>query len=69
MPKHVTKTALLKRLRQQIKEAGSQKKFADRHDMAQAYISDVLCHRREPGPKLYTALGYSGAETVFLEEA
>ncbi len=34
----------------------TQKQFADEFGISQAYISDVLCGRREPGEKILDAL-------------
>lgn len=36
---------------------GSQKRFAEQHDLSQAYVSDVLSGRREPGEKFLSAIG------------
>jgi DNA-binding transcriptional regulator YdaS (Cro superfamily) len=37
--------------------AGGQDAWARRHDLSPQYVSDVLNARRDPGPKLLTALG------------
>lgn len=36
---------------------GSQKRFAEQNDLSQAYVSDVLLGRREPGEKFLAAIG------------
>lgn len=41
-----------------INVAGSQKKFAERYDISEQYVSDVLRGRREPGEKILEVLGY-----------
>lgn len=35
----------------------SQKQFAQQHDLSQAYVSDVLSGRRDPGEKFLAAIG------------
>lgn len=45
------------RLRAAIREAGSQKAYAEQHKLSEAYISDVLRGRREPARKILEALG------------
>lgn len=69
MPKRIQKAVLLDQLRQRVRQAGTQKAFAASCGITQQYLSDVLSGRREPGPKLYRALGYLGTETVFLISA
>lgn len=44
-------------LRKECKAAGSQSKFAEKHGVSAAYVSDVLNGRQDPGPALLTALG------------
>jgi transcriptional regulator with XRE-family HTH domain len=39
------------------RDYGSQKQFAEQHDLSQAYVSDVLSGRREPGEKFLSAIG------------
>lgn len=38
--------------------AGSQKAFAERHDISEQYLCDVLKGRREPGKKILDAVGF-----------
>jgi DNA-binding transcriptional regulator YdaS (Cro superfamily) len=44
-------------MRAACKAAGGQAAWAEAHDMSPAYVSDVLNSRREPGPKILSALG------------
>ncbi len=53
----LTKQDLIDRLRAAIVATGTQEAFAAQHDIAAAYISDVLRGRREPGEKILDALG------------
>lgn len=39
------------------RDYGSQKSFAQQHDLSQSYVSDVLSGRREPGAKFLAAIG------------
>lgn len=44
-------------LREACRKAGTSAAFADKHSLSQAYVSDTLNGRREPGPKILRALG------------
>lgn len=46
-----------KLLRKACEEAGSQKAWADQHSVSEAYVSDVLKSRREPGEAILDGLG------------
>jgi len=46
-----------RRLSAACKAAGSQKAFADKHNVSAAYVCDVLNARREPGQSILDALG------------
>lgn len=48
---------VIERLRQEAKKLGSQRALAIHYDIGQAYVSDVLSGRREPGKKILDALG------------
>lgn len=45
-------------LRKKVDEAGSQKAFADRHGLSQAYVNDVLRERRDLAGGILNALGF-----------
>jgi len=53
----LTHDQLVALLRQQAKEAGSQKILAIRWGISQQYLTDVLKGRRMPGPKILKMLG------------
>ena len=44
-------------LRDACKKAGTSAAWADKNSLSQAYVSDTLNGRREPGPKILRALG------------
>jgi hypothetical protein len=44
-------------LAEQCRTAGSQKAWADRHGVSQAYLCDVLRGNREPGESILAAMG------------
>lgn len=46
-----------RRLSAACKAAGSQKAFAEKHNVSAAYVCDVLNARREPGQSILDALG------------
>jgi hypothetical protein len=46
-----------RRLSAACKNAGSQKAFAEKHNLSPAYVCDVLNARREPGQSILDALG------------
>ncbi len=52
----MTKEQLIEYLKQQAVEAGGQKILAERLEVSQAYLSDVINGRREPADKLLSAL-------------
>lgn len=45
------------RLTVACKNAGSQKAFAEKHNLSPAYVCDVMNARREPGKSILDALG------------
>ncbi len=49
---------LIALLKQQAKDAGSQKQLAFKWGISQQYLSDVMDGRRMPGKKILDALGY-----------
>lgn len=53
----LSKVALLERLRRKAARAGSQKALAGALGVTEAYLSEVLHGRREPGPTMLRALG------------
>jgi hypothetical protein len=52
-----TEDEIMEQLRGAIAAAGSQRAFADQHQIALQYINDVLRGRRKPGQKILDALG------------
>ncbi len=48
---------VFKRLRAACKAAGGQAKWAERHDLSPAHVSEVLNAKRDPGPAVLDALG------------
>jgi DNA-binding transcriptional regulator YdaS (Cro superfamily) len=44
-------------LRRACNDAGSQRAWADLHNVSDQYVSDVLKGRRRPGPAILEALG------------
>ena len=54
----LTHDQLVSLLKQQIKEAGSQKILAHRMGISQQFLTDVLKGRRMPGAKILRMLGY-----------
>lgn len=48
----------VKSVRASIAEEGSQKAYAERLGISQAYLTDVLKKRRTPGEKFLKAAGY-----------
>lgn len=53
----LTGQEMIDRLRVAVNREGSQKNFAERHDISEQYLSDVLRGRREPGQKILDAIG------------
>ena len=47
---------VIKLLKTACAKAGSQKKWADIHNLSQPYVSDVLQGRRDPGASILDAL-------------
>lgn len=45
------------RIRRACAAAGSQKQWAEQHGLSQAYVSDVLNARTDPGPAILKAIG------------
>lgn len=54
----LTQSQIVELLRAAVEAAGTQKAFAQQHDVSEQYITDVLRGRREPGAKILAALGY-----------
>jgi hypothetical protein len=50
-----------------VKAAGSQKAFAEQHNIS--YLSDVLKGRRKPGPSILRAVGYKTGTVYYYEGA
>jgi hypothetical protein len=56
---------VLERLRASVERVGSQRAWARKSNVSEAYLSDVLLRRREPGPAILEPLGVH-AETIYL---
>ena len=54
----ISTTEMRRLLREACKAAGSQRAWAKAKGMSDAYISDCLAGRREPGESIAKALGY-----------
>lgn len=50
-----------------IKRAGSLRAYARQLDVSAAYLSDVMRHNREPGPRLLHALGFTKVVTRLVQ--
>jgi DNA-binding transcriptional regulator YdaS (Cro superfamily) len=44
-------------LREACRKAGTSAAWADKHNVSQAYVSDTINGRRDPGPAICKALG------------
>ena len=55
---------ILAELKVLIAEEGSQARFAKKHNIAEAYLSDILRGNRNPGDKVLSAMGYK-QQTVY----
>jgi hypothetical protein len=53
----MTLDQVLERLQASVKRAGSQREWARKVGVSEAYLSDVLLRRREPGPAILEPLG------------
>lgn len=56
MKKQLTLSEVITLLARRCKEHGSQKAFAEMHDVSAQYVTDVLHRRREPGEAILNAL-------------
>src|SRR5262249_37260781 len=57
MKKHLNLTDVINLLAAACEECGSQKAFADTHNISAQYVSDVMKRKREPGDAILRALG------------
>lgn len=57
MKKQLTLSEVITLLATRCKEHGSQRAFAEMHDISAQYVTDVLKRKREPGEKILDALG------------
>ncbi len=62
----VDAASILARLRERVEAAGSARAFATHAGLSHAYVLDCLHQRRQPGPRLLTALGVE-RRVVFVE--
>jgi hypothetical protein len=53
----MTDDDVIERLREACQQAGSQRMWADKHNISGAYVNDVLRGRRGPGDSILAALG------------
>ncbi|UYW28387.1 helix-turn-helix transcriptional regulator [Methylorubrum extorquens] len=49
-------------LAQAVRDAGSQKRFAEQTGVSRPYLNDVLARRREPGERLLDAIAVQRVE-------
>jgi hypothetical protein len=54
-------TDVIARLQKSVNAAGGQSAWAQKHEISEAYVSDVLHNRRLPGDKITKALGLEKA--------
>lgn len=59
----MTLPQLIIELEHLVNRCGSQKALAERLNVSQAYLSDVLSGRREPGDKILAPLGLTRVVT------
>jgi hypothetical protein len=64
-PAYLTLSDFYGEIRKKIKEAGSQRAFAEAHCLSDSYVSDVLNARCDPGDKILATLGWV-KRTVYL---
>jgi transcriptional regulator with XRE-family HTH domain len=57
--KHYSTSYVIAMLRMLIAKEGSQAKLARKLKVSQAYLSDVLQCRRDPGPSILEPLGFT----------
>ena len=57
MKKQLTLSEVITLLATRCKEHGSQRAFAEMHDVSAQYVTDVLRKHREPGERILDALG------------
>jgi AraC-like DNA-binding protein len=55
--RHLTIDQLLEQIEGDIQRAGSQKALAERLNLSEQYLCDVLKRRRAPGPKVLSSYG------------
>lgn len=55
----LSREQLIKRIEAAVAAAGSQAALADKIGVSDAYLSDVLNNRRDPGEKMLAGLGYA----------
>ncbi len=67
--RQLTKEQFTDLLESKIKAAGSQKAFAQTLQVSEAYLSDVLRNRREPGQKILVPLGLQAVTNYVLADA
>ena len=53
----MTRDQVVKRIRDLVNKAGSQRLIAQRFGVSDAYLGDVLKGQRKPGPKILKQLG------------
>ena len=53
----MTREQVVKRIRDLVNKAGSQRIIAQRFGVSDAYLGDVLKGQRKPGPKILKHLG------------
>lgn len=54
----ITEQQIIERLRKACEKAGSQRAWAERNGVSEAYVTDVLKGRRRPGNSIACRFGY-----------
>lgn len=63
----INRIAILKILKKACYDSGSQKAWAEKHNISTAYVCDVLKGHRDIGEKILDALGYIEEKTYTKE--
>lgn len=53
----IDREGVLSRLRKETERVGTIKAWAEKHDISDSYVSDVLHEKRPPGDRILKALG------------
>ena len=64
----LSNSEVLAALREAVTTAGSQRTYASRIGVSQAYLADVLHGRRHPGERVLSALGLRRITVIAAQE-